>query len=556
MSSTSLSTKGLIVKQLIDQKEKRSLFFVINNVLSEKQNSNVYVVDSFSRENVVLKEIKDCSNDIDSHILRQLNILHFVKHSNIIDIYDIGITDNISYIYTSELTIGSLQSQFEIFMKLNMKLRLELFLGLTAAVKYLHCNNIAHLHLSWKSIYLSHNIKTDKFKLKLNNFKHSTFTLNSNKVKIKCELSSPEYLLDRLINSNKKLEKNYYINIDCWQLGLLFYKLMTGLRLVKNNIKHKILIDKHRDDVNIINKYSKTLQFDILIQLYNKGLLDMHGRNKFSSLLQDTQYMNDNILYYDRDTLNENIYNNSNSENIYKSIYKNIGSENIGSENMEPLYKLDDIFQSMLVSIPSERYTANDIYNMVKYIIRNIPDPLEINIRNLNRLYNDYCEDDVNDYNNNSIKRSFISDSIGFPNSYRKYNGCYNKENRLLCIEQMKTMFNKLNLTMEMLICAIDLLDRVLSKILIIEKELKLYTVICCNLAMKLHCEEEIFISEWYKFIKDDYDMKKFTSVQTDVIFEMKFDLYRHPVYLLCPDRTVSEWYYSIVDNMLNHIRI
>jgi len=518
---------NIITKRLISQKEDKDICYVINNTIYKDELSNVYIVNTFDKENIVLKDCYiDMESDIDRNLLYELNILQFAKHRNILHINDIGITKN-SFIYTYDLTLGTWKSQVDIISKMNIQKRLELFTGLVTAVKYLHCNSIIHCNINYNNIHVINNIRTGKLQFSLTNFRHSTFLIkdggirdnyqncnsSDNLLTINPKLSSPELIFN--IIQNKNYTDNIDMELDIWQLGLLFYFIITGTKFVKGNK----LSDK--SEINVID------YFKVVSQLYTKNMLNTKLEIIFVSLLHNKEYQYDIISATNNRT--------SNSVNT--------------------------IFHFMLECNAIARPEIKEIYKMLCYINKEIINKEEVSISILDIEYEKYCNNEVNlleegyYYNDkNSIKRSFISDDIGFPNSRRRYYGSYNKETRIACIDFLEVVFHDLNLSLEMLICTIDLLDRIASKILISIYEMKLYCCIASNLAMKFHCRNTIDVKDFYNKIKSKFTFEKFINTQYSVLMEMKFDIYRHPVYLLQSEMDTIMWYRRIREEMLNYI--
>ena len=233
------------------EKEIEIDFYRLKEKIGQGETADVFLsIDTKKNKLVAIKRIsreKLTENGI-NNLKRELNILHRIKHPNIISLKDFLKSKNNFYIVLEYCNGGDIRK----YMQDNQHPLNEFYIQkiiqqLAPAIEYLHTNNIIHRDLKLENILLNFdqyiNVPTDgnlppkiEFKDKSLN---KTFTIkiaglgfskdlmkdNSNSTIIGKKISaaiSPE-----MINS-EKTNKSYNTKTDLWSLGVITYELLTG----------------------------------------------------------------------------------------------------------------------------------------------------------------------------------------------------------------------------------------------------------------------------------------------------------------------------------------
>ncbi|CAK81688.1 unnamed protein product (macronuclear) [Paramecium tetraurelia] len=184
-------------------------------------------------------------------IFREIRILQMIKHSNIIQIYNVIETNNhinllIEYIDGKQL--NSLKGY-------NLK---QVLYQMASALNYLHARNITHRDVKIENILYSDG------QVKLIDFVFSTLFSNSIKKKIYC--GTPSYMAPEIVN------KQYYSGppADIWAFGIVIFYLTQGQFPFKGSNDKELfqLIIQCKINFNSINDHylqdllCQMLQFD------------------------------------------------------------------------------------------------------------------------------------------------------------------------------------------------------------------------------------------------------------------------------------------------------
>lgn len=229
--------------------------------------------------------VKTFFDDEDMYV--ELFRLNKLKHPNIL--YPIGIGDS---------CIGYKKMDFSLYQYVNgvktmssILIKSYLF-QLLLAVEYCHRNNLAHLDIRAPNILL--NMNGD---LKLADFGISKrFSITSNtkdEVKVSSDYSPPEILIQDY--EDIKLTKNL-LAIDMWQVGCIFYLMLTNKPLVPTNYtlseSYKKVIEL-QDNIKEFGWNYLGLEDDLATDLCSK-LLDFSSKNRItaSNALKHS-YLND-----------------------------------------------------------------------------------------------------------------------------------------------------------------------------------------------------------------------------------------------------------------------
>jgi len=189
--------------------------------------------------------------------IREARLAAQLTHSNIVTIYDVGISDNTPYIAMELLEGATLEEILKRNKKLNLNSAISIASQLAAGLSYAHRQGVVHRDIKPGNILLLKDRKT----VKLTDFGIAQIDDNLVKSGLLNDkvLGTPEYMSPEQI-LGQKIDKRS----DLYSLGVLLYKMLAGLPpfmsdelgdLFKQIIKSKqpeILIENEqvKDDVN------------------------------------------------------------------------------------------------------------------------------------------------------------------------------------------------------------------------------------------------------------------------------------------------------------------
>lgn len=154
--------------------------------------------------------------------LREARLAAQLTHSNIVTIYDVGISNEKPYIAMELLEGATLEEILKRNSKLNLNTSLNILIQLTSALTYAHEQGVVHRDIKPGNIL----VLKDKKTVKLTDFGIAQIDetlmksgLLSDKVLGTPEYMSPEQILGQTLDKRS----------DLYSCGVLFYKMLAGL---------------------------------------------------------------------------------------------------------------------------------------------------------------------------------------------------------------------------------------------------------------------------------------------------------------------------------------
>ena len=199
---------------------------------------------------VALKKIKNDYTKGENKILlkkfiNEINIIASLRHPNILLYMGTTIDENIYYMITEYLPIGSLSDYIHLYKKtLTEKQKINIALQIAIAIQYIHSRKIFHCDLKSSNVLLDEN-----FKIKLSDFGLS-FSMSEERREV---AGGTFFWMAPEILNNKK----YEFSSDIYSYGMILWELLTEKNPYYNvfpnpkNVNKKIM----KDYLN--NKYEK-----------------------------------------------------------------------------------------------------------------------------------------------------------------------------------------------------------------------------------------------------------------------------------------------------------
>lgn len=237
-----------------------------------RKNDNLYAIK-------IINRIDKKNRDITKTILREIEIMNNIKHTNIVRLYEYFISDKKIYLVMEYVNGKDLTKYFDRELPPERIARV-LIRQIVHAIKYCHDNKIIHRDIKCQNILIDKDLQ-----IKLTDFGLSTYRRNTNRklygVVGTIRFSCPE-LLER---------KGYDEKADIWSLGIVIYYLLTGKYPFNTRKIDELLKNIYEDNILYDDYVLKPIQIDLLRKILNK---DPSKRLSLIEILNHP-YLKDNI---------------------------------------------------------------------------------------------------------------------------------------------------------------------------------------------------------------------------------------------------------------------
>ena len=334
---------------------------------------------------VELDEIKH----LKSFMEREIEVMKYISHPNILELYDVikDTNENCIYLILEYCQKGDL-SNFLNKRPLKEEMVCNYIKQLAKGLKYLIDRNIIHRDLKPQNILIS-----DSDEIKITDFGFARYYKQNEMVETIC--GSPLYMAPEIMK-----KKKYKSNVDLWSVGIIMYEMLTGyvpfkartpLELIQtientDKVKFPSNIEISEDCKNLLNSLLQKNPDDRISWsnffkhpwLGDKNLVDNQDVLDQEELLDDNSFSSydSNISLEDIDSINsdnENYGDSLDSSNNVSVIKKSepIDIPNTNSNiihnwcsNSTPKYNNSHLFNQFSNNAPSELIGKNEKKNI------------------------------------------------------------------------------------------------------------------------------------------------------------------------------------------------
>lgn len=190
-----------------------------------KKSKNIYAIK-------VINKAKIIANDLVEQIKLEVRIMYELDHENIVKLYNHYEDEDNFYLILQYCGKGQLYTLLKKEGRLNEKQTAKYMREIISAVEYLHSLDppIIHRDIKPENILLDSNDS-----VKLCDFGWSNFFNEKSARLTYC--GTPEYLAPEMIK-----QKGHTKSLDIWNLGILFFELLTGMYKYVDILNIKILL--------------------------------------------------------------------------------------------------------------------------------------------------------------------------------------------------------------------------------------------------------------------------------------------------------------------------
>ena len=309
-------TEKLIIQQKGNLKDNYEIMKKIGNgpLGSVYKAKNIYLKNIVAIKMIKKEKEKDIENteEVDSKIKNQINILRQLNHPNIVKIYEFYINDQYYQIITEYFKRGELFKYIK--RSFTEKQLAVLFYQILSGLSYLHSKKISHKNIKLKNIMIlekEEDIRTKEEYLWIKIVDFQTAEIIQRYKKKITILNNTYY------SSPETIQNNYTQKSDLWSVGVILHIALTGKvpfdGKTDEEIYYKILNTSYNNlDPRLLAHSSevKDLLDKLLIKDENKRISaeealnhewfkKFHGRALFSNFVPDEiqQYIN-NLCNY------------------------------------------------------------------------------------------------------------------------------------------------------------------------------------------------------------------------------------------------------------------
>ncbi|MFC5049730.1 serine/threonine-protein kinase [Rubritalea spongiae] len=257
--------------------------YIDKEFIAEGAIKNVYkVYDTHCSRSVALAQIKDDIFTLEQAVdfVREVQTTSLLEHSNIIRIYDIGITDGKPWFTMEFLSGRDLETYLKDYPTLSLFERLDIFRQLCDAVAYAHANDILHLDLKPQNVNVGEykQIKLCDWGISSSISEHSIADLNRAQTTHGFIKGSPGYM------APEQTQPDYQKHpaADIFGLGALLYFLLTGSSPLLGDTPDDLLKNTQANNLKPLNHPSIPTR---LITVLEKAL-DKKTSNRYNSAIE------------------------------------------------------------------------------------------------------------------------------------------------------------------------------------------------------------------------------------------------------------------------------
>lgn len=227
--------------------------YMIVTSLGEGGMADVYLaIDTILNREVAIKILRgELSNDPVTllRFQREANAASKLNHPNVVDVYDVGVSNGRHYIvmeYVRGRTLKQLISQRG---ALHKEEAVDIMLQVTSAVQHAHANNIIHRDIKPQNVLVKDDgtIKITDFGIAL---AHDAVQLTQSDA----VLGSAHYLAPETTRGEPASNQ-----IDIYALGVVFYELLTGSVPFRGDNPVQIAMKHLREEIPSVRSFNPTL---------------------------------------------------------------------------------------------------------------------------------------------------------------------------------------------------------------------------------------------------------------------------------------------------------
>ncbi|OMJ96119.1 hypothetical protein SteCoe_296 [Stentor coeruleus] len=220
---------------------------------------------------VISKNIIPIESIDEEHILKEMALLKYLNHPNIIKAYEIFEDSTKFYLSLEYCGGGNLYTKLKAVKKFPQLEAADIAFQIFLGVSYLHDNGIIHRDLKPENILLTGNYD---YSVKIADFGSACL---KNKTKSLNGIAGTLYYL-----APEVLKDNYDEKVDIWSIGIMLFQLITGLLPYKGKSSDEIKKRIAAKPFKVKSEYLDVNARNLLMDFF-QGLLNVDPRMRYSA---------------------------------------------------------------------------------------------------------------------------------------------------------------------------------------------------------------------------------------------------------------------------------
>jgi serine/threonine-protein kinase len=224
-------------------------------------------VNELTSGEVALKLILQSTEELRLRLLREARVCGGLKHRNVIEVHDVGQTEEGDPFLVMQLLHGETLAEFlKCQRRLDPPVAAQIARDVARALAAVHAAGVIHRDLKPANIFLHHEAGADGPTVKVLDFGVSkNLSMSNGLVTIDGgAIGSPAYMSPEQARAARDLDQR----ADIWSLGVVLFELLTGVRPFQGD-SNQVILNIIQGDIPLVSRH---------VRLVDPGLVSLVSR--------------------------------------------------------------------------------------------------------------------------------------------------------------------------------------------------------------------------------------------------------------------------------------